>query len=200
MKRVFIFSGIAVAALSQAVSFSDTEFVITDYTITSVTSGDMALVFDQWAGGGNPGNAYRTTSTAGPGASSYQIAAMNSSFTYDPSVQGAIASVDFSIELLRTPAPGTVANVNMPVNMLLTAMQDGNMFVLSSNFYGIAPPAGTYAPYSGSGAEANFFGFELGTGASGNTIDFSSSGSVITFGFFAGGGLPKQRECGFGDL
>lgn len=182
----------AVSSAAVAVTFSDTEFVTSDYDLNPLPGGTLSLTTDQWAGG-NPGNAFRNAITVGTGNGNYQMSAMNTTFVYDPSVSGAIASISFSLDYLRQRAGGGAGSINMPLNMWMLARQDGKLYQASSDFYGANPAAGVYQTYSRAGiTQAGFNGYEIGLGFNANEIDFSATGSAITFGFFLGSGYQNN--------
>jgi len=133
----------------------------------------------QVAVGGNPG-AFRevnhTLSTSDIGVSH-----LNPAFTYDPSTQGAITSIDVSYDL-KEFAP--LFGIEVVYSIL--AFQNGTYFI--APFENLSQSSWTHFSHSGLIA-ANFInGFSVSRlpGSGPFTPDFSSAGGPIEFGFFSG--------------
>jgi hypothetical protein len=123
---------------------------------------------------GNPGDFRLLTTFVAENVPT--IVNLGTPLTYNPSTQGAINSLNYSVDLETTNGAGGTYT--------LLLEQGGVNYVDSANR---AATANTWATFSESGRTAS--DFSRLDGMSG-TPDFSVAGSVITFGYFAsfGGG------------
>ncbi|SCY05123.1 PEP-CTERM protein-sorting domain-containing protein [Nitrosospira sp. Nl5] len=109
----FTFSSMAAAS----VTFSDSTFNLSDYSISTYQTGGADITVSQTLAGGNPGAALQVD-THIP-ASSNQIFytteyLINTTFQYDPSLQGPIDSIEFTYDAyaaLSRPASDAIAVV-----------------------------------------------------------------------------------------
>ena len=80
--------------------FTDNTFNLADYTSSPVfTSAGTSLTYNQCASCGNPGEGLQLIATFPPGTgSSAAVGLANNTFSYDPLTQGAISSVNASVD------------------------------------------------------------------------------------------------------
>ncbi len=113
-------------------TFSDTTFNLSDYSVSKYQTGadDIATV-SQILTGGNPGAALQIVINAPTGIHSTQYLS-NSTFRYDPSLQGKIGSIDASADVYVTLTAG---GVPAAVNEFgaFTVMQSGHTYVYSQD-------------------------------------------------------------------
>lgn len=90
---------LAAATLWGDVTFTDTTFNVPDYTISYFkTDPGIQIMVQQSQNGGNPGQALEILYTFPPISGNDFVSLIRSSFSYDPSAQGAIQSISFSID------------------------------------------------------------------------------------------------------
>jgi len=108
--------------------FTDSTFNLSDYSNPfTIQSGPMSDVMSQCSTCGDPGQALSTTftlTTSGSASSNLEIGLLNTDFIYTPSSQGAIGSIDASVDNSTGAIPGVSSyNVFFPL-----IEQDGNFF------------------------------------------------------------------------
>lgn len=149
------------------VTISDQTFVESDWTATVVHATDATHSFNQPLAGGNPGAYREMTHELNSTGSTIRIFHEHTGFNYNPSLQGAIASLDYSEDNLRFDPPGGNIGANPGL------IQDGIIFF------------GPYFVFSNSSWETtamnelDFADFSDGV----NNPNFSITGSEIRFGF-----------------
>jgi hypothetical protein len=121
--------------------FSDGTFNLSNYTITSYpTNGDTVSV-TQTLTGGNPGAALEAAiaAPASGGSTTYAFTyALNDTFVYNPSTQGSIPSISFSVD--RDIASITGASLTGEAGNSIIS-QGGNYYEYS---IGLIPKAGVW--------------------------------------------------------
>src|SRR5579859_6733039 len=164
------------------VVFSDGTFNLANYTqnIYNNNPSVASIAVSQCATCGDPESALdiNYTVNAGPGADLVTITGeSNNTWTYNPSTQGAIGGLDFSVDkFVHTPAVNTI-NTGIPL-----LFQDGNYYV---DFVPGPLPKDQFNTISANDLQAgNFELLNFSTGAFDNTShpDFSATGGLITFG------------------
>jgi hypothetical protein len=166
------------AAQAGVVSFLDETFPDADWSTVVVQqdAGTSHTINGQIASGGNPG-AYRqqTLSSLGlPGGTTagVNIASFRNLFTFDPSANGAIQSLNFSYDLAFLASPTSTAGFFRPY-----IRQNGFIF-------GIAgvnnSAAGAWQTFQNTSTGASDW---LEVTGSGSLPDFSASGGLIEFGY-----------------
>lgn len=82
-----------------AVTFNDTTFNLANYSETpiGVTSG-ATVSFTQCPSCGNPGNALQILGTFATTTDGFDVGFVNNTFAYNPATQGAIATIDASVD------------------------------------------------------------------------------------------------------
>ena len=175
MNRVialFAASAFAPFPVYASVVIADSTFNPTDWTVVVVgATGGATQGVLQLATGGNPGS-YRQISHNLPGPSTIVVSHVFNAVTYDPSTQGAIASIDYSEDRIELSPPFGGAAIGG-----YFLLQQGG--VTWRNNTDLAFSNLSWATLSLTGLIAS--NFAVVAGATG-LPDFSSSGSPITFG------------------
>ncbi|MFN7022099.1 MAG: hypothetical protein ACK4WH_12335 [Phycisphaerales bacterium] len=177
------FSGVCVAGLFLSgsacadVVYSDGEFVPSTWGFETVVLGTGGTSAAAQVGAGNPGNARRLTNSVNAGGTVYGFSRYGTTQAvgrYDPSVAGAIASVDWSLESLFVSGGDAGGQA-----VMLGAKQGAIVYAADVG------QTGTGAGWVTHGAvgltEADF---QPLNGAA--PIDFSASGAPLRFGFIVG--------------
>jgi len=191
-----LFSLLAASCLLAASSFADTTFTdstfnLANYSGTATYESDpsIGVVHDQCSSCGNPAGPTNTALQLEftlPNGGVTVFALVNSTFTYNPGTQGAIVSIDASVDkdiTLSVPAnPGNVfGNAFRPV-----IEQDGTFYlagIAGPNFTGgttgyvTFPPTGLVA--------SDFVSFDFATGAFGSANP-NFAGDPMLFGLAQG--------------
>ena len=158
--------------------FTDNTFNLADYTSSPVfTSAGTSLTYNQCASCGNPGEGLQLIATFPPGTgSSAAVGLANNTFSYDPLTQGAISSVNASVDKNFTdnyPFLGTGSNTFHPL-----IEQGGNFYIASISGPTVTTPGTTgYNTISASGLVASDF----------EEYDFTTASFVAAFPNFDGG-------------
>lgn len=176
---------LSIASISKADTvFSDATFNDANWNITiSAASMNGTSIGIQEASGGNPDEYRRVTQevTSLPGL--IQAYHLNSNFVYDPSMSGAIDTIDWSIDFQNLQVGQAVA---------LALQQDGNLFI-ADVFTTTAAGTGVWNNHALNGIVAS--DFNLGG------LDFSDTAAPITLGFFtANSGQIGIFETGYDNL
>jgi len=178
-----LFLGGAVVPASATSVFSDQTFA--GWTATTVTFGSGgSSSASQQTSGGNPGDYFGVSnSLSGGGGGSSDAYYTRGTDTYTPSIQGAITGINYSVDLKLFS--GSVGDAE------LILKQNGNVY------FGIVPEvyttSGGWSTFSTTGLIATNFA-RLVLPATDNGVgealldlsqnpDFSSSGTLIEFGF-----------------
>ncbi len=180
-------TALASTAGAQNVSYSQGDFVLTDWSLSiQGQSPGMNSLFTVNAGGGNPGSMLRAnvhvpTLAGGGGQAAFTATNINTTFTYNPATNGAITALTFGFDL-KTFA----GFANGAGGFYRPAIRQNGVT------YGVTG-SDLAAPVVNAGWSRVSFSFlptdnwsdPTGTSAP----DFSATGGVIDFGyrFFAGG-------------
>lgn len=176
-----------------ATVFTDSNFNLANYNQTAVFSINGTMVTSQCASCGNPGNALQAAATLGDSSSQVTEAAqgyVNSTFSYNPLVQGIIASItasvdkNLSIDQTATNPPFT--------NTFRPLIQQGGNYYLAA----ILGPAFTggstgFLTLSQSGLQAtDFVQFDFTTGnfITGSNPNFAGGSMLFGLGQISGVG------------
>lgn len=161
-----------------AATFSDTQFLPADWTITTETLNlGGSVTASQVTTGGNPGafrriNDVLASATGQPFSNSVFGSHARAGATWSPAVQGQIAALAYQEDAYRYAGSGVQANG--------IALRQGGVI-----YYGpgsVTPgTTGVWANYAWSGLTATSFD-ALAPGV--QNPDFSPSGGVIQFGFY----------------
>jgi hypothetical protein len=186
-------SSVAVAAFvltlatpSQATSFLDTTFNLANYssTVYSGTTTPTSNVVQ--TGSGNPGTAYEVNFQYGPAVNGIDVlaTALNNTFTYNPTVSGAISTLDVSLDRYAFPVRDGVSTGIGSYTLRVLVLQGGNLYESSQALFG-SDAGGIWHTLSTTGLTASNFG--LFNASNLNSIDFTNNPNFasgpITFGF-----------------
>lgn len=181
-------SGLVVAAiigvlpLSATTIFTDTTFTLGDYSQVTYNNdpGDVTITVQQTASG-NPGTAMEVLNTWSTPNILFTTAVglLNTSFTYNPSTQGAIQSVGLSLDRYVTLVGGTLGGTNNGTVLLSQGGSDYFAVVTGPSLV-----AGTFQTITGTLTQNDFQLFDFATGTTNAALhpDFSSAGGIIDFG------------------
>ncbi len=171
-----------------AAVFSDVDFDLSSYTVSKFSQSG-AIDVSQTLDGGNPGKAVAIDVTAPPPGfeNSYsRVFLFNKSFVYDPQIDGAIASISWTIDkytqIILPPGTGVYSTAG------LVLLQDGKIYdatvVLPST-------QGTFLTAGGDALTATSFNLitDTTTGAVDATAHPNFSSGVMQFGTRAGFGV-----------
>jgi hypothetical protein len=149
--------------LPAQVILSDSTFTAANWQTVDLAETNASIAFTQLTQGGNPGS-FGEITVSGPAGSTY-VGIISSVLTYDPSTQGAITSLSFSVDYKQESASGGI-----PVQLELE--QGGNFYLWSNGPF--VNNETSWTSYS-----------EVSPISSGGTglPNFSSSGAPIEFGF-----------------
>ncbi len=173
----------AASACAAPVQFLDGTFNLANYTQRAyATDPSVTISASQITSGGNPGDALSVQFSNSGGAVnliSYQ-GFVNTSFSYDPSAQGAVTGIDFSSD--------RYVDFGSSLNPQVTTFS--RPLLLQSGVYYLAPFAdpqtrGAWFTSAITGlTAADFSSFDFVTGASNAALhpDFSASGAPIELG------------------
>ncbi|MDZ4373753.1 MAG: PEPxxWA-CTERM sorting domain-containing protein [Phenylobacterium sp.] len=186
---------VATPALAGTVAFNDSAMDLGGYSFT--TYADPGFVTSISDGGGSISTSYQKTGVSSP-APKFQ--ALNSSFVYDPSVQGEISSLDASLDLRLSMFhdASTVTLTTAPIQLRVLAEQDGSVYQ-ALRVTGTGMPFNAFFNSTATGIlESEFLLFDPANPFAPRTLtglDFG--GGAITFGFELShfgvlvGGLPS---------
>lgn len=159
--------------------FTDSTFNMADYpSPPTLVSPGVSLSVGQCAGCGNPGQGLQIIATwpAAQTTNSAVVGLPNTTFSYDPATQGAITSINASVDKNFTdnfPGPGTGFNTFHPL-----IEQGGNFFLASIPGPTVSTPGSTgYNTISQTGLLASNF----------EEYDFSTASFIAGSPDFAGG-------------
>ncbi len=163
-----------------AVTFSDSQFNLADYTISGPLTTDVILTLEQCASCGSAADTALRVAALYPGfTGSYRTALLNTGWTYDPGTQGELLSVDAATDkrvILNFDIPAGLGNSFRPLisqgGLLYAALLAGPVVHTADE---------GWKSISGNLTAASFqlYNFAAGSFGSG-TPDFSHG--VMTFG------------------
>ena len=182
----------AVPAACATVNFSDGNFTSgwSDPHLVVVDSSNFSIVTSNPVTGGNP-NFYRQEDHSGTRNGSaidlagFNMLALNSAATYDPSSQGAILSIDYAYDVIHLGG-------NVAVAVAPGLSQGGKTYRFFNG--GQAAIASVWSAIAANGLTSFSFHEVTNSGVYATTIDanshpdFSASGGQITFGYIVANG------------
>jgi hypothetical protein len=185
-----MFCSVAVHVEAGTISFFDGTFANANWNNTKILdpSGTGSFTAFQVASGGNPGAFQETILNFNPPA--IDVSHLNPTFTYDPSTQGAIASINFNYDSIEfSPLQG----IEVVYSPLL--FQNGTYY--TGVFDNVNQSVWTNFAHNGLTASDFVRDFDgLTLPGSGPAIpDFSSTGGPIEFGFATGNTAPCFIPC-----
>lgn len=133
MKSLFFFGTLFLVALSAratSITFTDTTFNLANYSESPLfkTNASDSFTFAQCPTCGNPGLALQTIATLTNSLDTAALGFVNNTFSYNPSVQGAISSIDASVDKdLSTNVDATGAG-----NTFRPLIEQNGMFYLAA--------------------------------------------------------------------
>lgn len=176
--------GAFAARPAAALAISDDVFLDGNWSSFEIADPGGSAVFtsSQQLAGGNPGS-FRQTTHSIPGAGqSIAVGHVYGAASFDPAASGAIASLDFGLELRFVG--GSVGTSQ--VGHLLLLSQGGSLYhaLATSSAIALGPGNGLPGPwtshaFTGLGAQS----FTRISGSGPATPDFSSDGAPIQFGY-----------------
>lgn len=172
---------IAPLPVGATVVIADQTFNTADWTITEFANGGSTQSATQVASGGNPGSA-REMSHFLPGSSSITVLHIFNAASYDPSTQGAIASIDFSEDRIELTPPFSGA----AIGAYFLLRQGGGTWYANTD---LTFSNTSWATISLTGLLAGNFNLLGGSGVP----DFSSSGAPMQFGFLRSNSNSNQN-------
>ena len=179
-------------ALAATTVFSDQTFNLANYTLGSFKDAAVTVnSYGQTLVGGNPGAALQgTVSSTGLNAQGVLFTALENVFVYDPSVSGAITSLDFSLDRFADPTNGGQAVGVGSYSLRLLAQQDAQLYQATFISGPFGAPGGTWHSLLQNGIAASDFSTLDATNftGSGAVGGLNFGGDAITFGFAMRGG------------
>jgi opacity protein-like surface antigen len=172
---------LALAGIASAdVTLSDTEFVPSNWGLETAILGAGGTSSGLQVSGGNPGFAREMTNTANSGGTIYGFSRFGTTTAtrYEPAVQGAILSVDYSIDARWLSGAGGDGH-----SIMFGAKQGTFVYFADVDITG---SSGAWTTHGALGLTAAAFQ-PLTTGA---PINFSASGAPLRFGFIVGNTAP----------
>ncbi len=173
---------LAAATLWGDVTFTDTTFNVPDYTISYYkTDPSIEITVQQTQNGGNPGQALEILYTFPPISGNDFVGLARSSFSYDPSAQGAIQSISFSIDKYSTYTGCDTPTCQLGTNTARpTILQNGQFYMAVINIPG---PAATYITAKATLRATDFGLFDFTSGNLNTAVNPNFSSGVMQFGF-----------------
>jgi hypothetical protein len=181
---------LAIASPALAQTVSDGTFLDANWALTQATAGlGGSSTAAQVATGGNPGSYRNVTDTLNAAPPGSQTVVLSTSiytpFTYNPSVSGPIASLNYSEDAECTGGCFGQGQSTGPA-----VQQGGNLYILNSQL--ITGPGTTWANHTLSGLTSADFSIVSVTPTSlfdnSQHPNFSAGGGPIQFGFFRANG------------
>lgn len=192
-------------AFADTVSFTDSTFNPANYTETTpfLSSGGDSLHAGQCSTCGNPGDALQITTFIQNQNETTAIGVIGNTFTINTAVQGAITSIDASVDKNLTVSPSDIGGGNTFHPLI---EQDGIIYLASIAGPTVPPPGFTtgYNTLSATGLQAtDFVEFDFSTGTFG-TAHPNFSGDPMSFGlgqiFGSGGNTSFTLEADYDNL
>lgn len=176
----------ATSALAAQTTFTDTTFNGGDYTLGSFHDAAVTVNSYGQTATGNPGTALQgTVSSTGVNLTGVLLTALNNSFVYDPTANGAITSLDFSLDRFTDPTNGGQPSLVGSYSLRLLAEQDGQLYQATYIFGPFNQPGGTWNLLSQNGILASQFSTldAINFTGAGTFGGLNFGGDAITFGF-----------------
>jgi len=179
---VALFCTAAARVDAGTISFFDGTFNDADWNNTKILDpgGTASFTAFQVGSGGDPGSFQETNQTI-TSTDFIGVSHLNTGFTYNPSVQGAITSVNFSSGQIEFSPLG-----GLEVGYSLLLFQDNTYYIAASDNLNES----SWTTFSTNGLTASSFTLDFAgdalPGPGPAEPDFSSTGDPIEFGFFSG--------------
>jgi hypothetical protein len=182
-----VWAGLA-APVVNAKTFADGNFNLADYDITQLQTGGGSIDVSASSTAGQPAPSL-TIITTTPASPQTQFNAteyfLGKAFTYDPTVEGAISSIDWSLDVYAS-----IPNFNIAfLGGAIIVKQNGNIYIHGAN---VAPIQGVFETAAQSGVKQNNFNLmvDLTTGATNSSLHPDFSSGVMQFGTISGWMMP----------
>lgn len=160
------------------VIFSDSTFNLGNYAQTPAFQSNATIAVSQCASCGNPGQAlqFLENFTADPNPATVAVGVANTTFSYNPMTQGAIARISASVDktFLLSLDIGTIGNSFRPM-----IVQDGNYYlagIAGPNFSGTSSGLLTLA---GTLQQDDFVQYSFATGSFGTAHPNFAGNSIL---------------------
>lgn len=179
--RGLCMASLAATSLWSGVMFSDSTFNPSDYSIITWKSDPSIMIsVGQTQTGGNPGQALQILYSLPAGSGNSMLGLPRPSFTYNPATQGAVQSVDFSIEKYVTYTGCSSCQFDSTNTARLLILQSGTYYMAVVPLPG---SAGTYLKATATGLRASDFGlFDFKTGTLNTAVNPNFNNGVMQFG------------------
>lgn len=168
---------LACASVATAdVTFSDTEFNNGDWGFETATIAPGGSSAGTQTGGGNPGNARQLTNSVNSGGTVFGFSRYGTTLgtRYELNTQGAIASVDWTID------SRWLSGIGGQGHSIGLGVKQGTVVYIAD--FEITGSSGNWNTHGGIGLTAADFSPLI----AGPAIDFSSTGAPLRFGFIVG--------------
>lgn len=180
-----VFAAGVVPAAAAPIVFSDGTFNLADYSQVLFQSGPATITPSQIAAGGNPGFALQILYDV-PNSSIVPFNSISGfrrpSFTYDPLTQGALASIDASVDKYFDIPDAVAVGVNTFRPLIF---QGGNYYLAAVSVLPFVE--GVYVSAGATGLVASDFNlFAFPTGPFNPALHPDFSGGPMEFGFASG--------------
>ena len=184
LRAVGLFSLLWICSPAHAVVISDGTFNPGDWAeqiVYDATAGGASFSVTQQSAGGNPGD-YREITHVYTGPGGMIVGHRLTSDAYDPAVQGALGSLDYSLDAeFISQAGGSVPGA---VGITMILYQNSTWY--NAYYDAVVPPFNTWQSVATLGLTAS--DFSLITGAGPALPDFSATGAAMQFGFGSSNG------------
>lgn len=168
------------------VVFSDSDFNLADYEVATYANAGFTTSFFQGFGVGGVGTSLATSyEKFGPSSPAPRFHALNSNFVYDPSVDGAILSIDIAfdafISLYHNLSVVNVAGGSAQARIM--AEQNGKLYIAARNVFTGLPFESWYNVASTTFLANEFSLFDPANPFAPRTLrELDFTGGPITFG------------------
>jgi hypothetical protein len=159
------------------VTFTDTTFDLSNYSIMTFQSGGGVISVSQTLTGGDPGAAMQINTTVPAGQFLALEYFLNPSFSYSPNVQGVISTIAFSQDVNFQSGIGVAVEAAFSL-----ISQGGNLYV---DRIDVPAAAGVFVTASASGLQASDYDLvtNLDTFTQNPTAHPNFAGASMEFGF-----------------
>ena len=175
------------SALAGTTTFTDATFNPADYALGAFKDASVTVnAYGQTLTDGNPGAGLQgLTSSTGVNLQGVLLTALNDSFVYDPTVSGAITSLDFALDRFSNPTNGGQGSLVGSYSLRLLAVQDGQLYQATFVSGPFSQPGGVWQALAHTGILAGDFSTLDASNFTGSGVagGLNFGGDAITFGF-----------------
>jgi hypothetical protein len=183
-KALFVLLAATAMTTAQAVTFSDGVFLDSQWAMSVVPGSLVGQMTEQILSGGNPGEYKRVATINNNFTYNFHKRA---AFVYDPSVSGAISTIDWGMDYKNFNTFGQGQGFALALMQGGTIYRHLGYFTTDDQYLG-------WQSVSQSGFGSSAFGNDF-SGFS--TPNFTASGSAITFGFMTSNGFADTVDVGY---